>query len=187
MSNSKPVWLLDVDGVVNRYFARPQEWDEDARYGHAFHTVGGMTMNVYWGVPVVEFINAAAEFVDVVWLTSWGVTANTELVPMAGLAGPFPVGSVLAGLPSPDPGVSFLGHKVDVVLELFTETAGNGGEPLFGGRRVVWSDDELSADVRGGVSVAFGDRVGDVLFVRPGYHVGLTPQHLNQIRSFVGF
>lgn len=69
MENVKPVWLLDVDGVIN--VDRIGEWDTTLTTGRA--VADGESYRMRWVPEVVDFIRDTAEAgrVRVVWCTTW--------------------------------------------------------------------------------------------------------------------
>ncbi len=145
---SRPLVLLDVDGVLNAVpvRARQHAWP-DYRTGSA--TAEGRSFRITWSPTVVAAVRSWQELADVLWLTTWGHDANASLrhlldlpeLPVAGtydtVAGaPDAVGEAHAALApaAPDP-LTGRWWKFDVVRTLLRS------EP---DRRVVWLDDDLA-------------------------------------------
>lgn len=82
---NRPIFLLDVDGVINCFPARIPRRDRPAP--DALHTfeADGFPINVR--LTVVSWLQELAQSgrVDIRWLTTWGHNANHSLVPHLGL------------------------------------------------------------------------------------------------------
>lgn len=143
---SRPLVLLDVDGVLNALDAGPA-W-HDWQVGDA--VADGRTYRIRWSPSVVSRVLRWTEVAQVQWLTTWGHDANRSLrhlltmpeLPVAGTHGGGAErqardGSAAAHADlapaAPDP---LLGRwwKFDVVQRLV------GADPQ---RLLVWIDDDL--------------------------------------------
>ncbi len=85
---ARPVWFLDVDGVLN-------SWDAPSpRRFPGYRTLDVQTPHGAFPVVhhpgIVDALVALTDVVDVVWLTSWGAAAADGLAPAIGLP-EFPV------------------------------------------------------------------------------------------------
>lgn len=165
--SSKPVWLLDVDGVVNCWPApsflqlvQSQDWDDAVVRGH----------KIWWSRALVSFINEVASAVQPVWLTTWGRGAADLLAPRLGLPD-FPVIEDQTG--DTDPNLQW--WKLQRVEEL---RAWLGPD-----RSMVWTDDHAHDGIRAECKSALGE---NSLLLQPESNPGLTPLHCAAIKEFVG-
>jgi hypothetical protein len=180
--HERPVWLLDVDGVLNAATGTPDETAWPAwRTGRA--TAAGGRWQITWAPPVIEAIRRIHDTgsVDVLWLTTWEDAANESLAPLLGLP-ELPVASRARG---GDPGRAAHGFtttraaarnrwwKLDVARRVLDP------EPY---RPLVWTDDDLSwePDARAWAE----QRPSPTLLVAPATDVGLTAEHLEAIEEF---
>jgi hypothetical protein len=83
VTNPKPLWLLDVDGVLNvgrrKNTRPPHSWPADSWVdftGYDAPSASSWPMRV--ARPVVDFINSVItdDLADVAWLTTWRDSAN---------------------------------------------------------------------------------------------------------------
>ena len=120
---SKPLLLIDVDGVLNPFTAQvvPEGFSE--------HRLNGMRvlLSARHGIWLREL---SAEF-DLTWATTWEEDANTVIAPLLGL-------SELPYIRFSPPDPTYEGYT----LKLPDVIAFVGDRPL------AWVDDDLSADVR---------------------------------------
>lgn len=169
-----PVWLLDVDGVVNACARNrpPKAWPHD-QWLHARVTADGHTWPIWAAQPVIEFIRRThvGGYAEVRWHTTWqGFTDGLE----AALG--------LPQLPTQEaPEFVEQGEslkrgewwKWPAVRRLLDE-----GGPL------VWTDDDAGSELTDPQKMQL--LRDDVLMISPWVHVGLTPHHLGQISEFLG-
>jgi hypothetical protein len=174
-SAAKPVWLLDIDGVVNALARSPVEgsWPADAWLQRVVTAdipdAGRMVLPIFTAQPVLDFVAqvAAAGVADVVWHSTWRSAAVTDLAPALGLP----------ALP------------ISVAPEWTDRPAGTwwklpaAERVVASGRPLVWTDDDIAA---------LPDQVAelaarpDTLLISPDPRTGLTAQHLRAIAEFVG-
>jgi hypothetical protein len=185
----RPLWLLDVDGVLNAVAKRPDRgvW-RDWRHGRA--TADGVEWPIWFSPTVTGTVARLHEsgVVEVRWLTTWGVHANGELrellgVPELEVAGEPPHvtgdhgaeshGQAVAREEPDDAKVSW--WKLEAVQRTLID------EPE---RPVIWTDDDLGSERD---AVAWVERhVPRRLLLSPRPDVGLTPRQLRAIRSYCG-
>lgn len=118
---SKPLVLLDVDGVINDFELIGEEtgrWDSHVIVSHGYHVVIPDYMP-----KVIQHICARAE---VHWCTTWRDRANEEIAQHLGI-GPLPV--VDDGTDS-----RYVDWKAAAAYDLADEALRNG-------RRVLWIED----------------------------------------------
>ena len=129
--NLRPIWLLDVDGVINALCA-PKTWDEH-KEGIA-HLDDG-SYKICWSeelIRAIELINK--EDVEVRWLTTWGHYANEVLRPLVNLEEEFPVQAepvYASGYGGASLSYTTFDWKYMAVLEVLEE-----------GRPIIWTDDD---------------------------------------------
>ncbi|MEU7870807.1 HAD domain-containing protein [Dactylosporangium sp. NPDC049140] len=156
-----PVWLLDVDGVIN--VRRPQ-WHAQPHHGTAFSA--GMGWRMRWAPQLIARIRALHRTgaAEVRWCTSWCAEADQ-------LERLFRLPAFGRAFPDETPGD---GRKLAAARAVLAE-----------GRRLIWTDDaevpvpqeepELYSELTAG---------GHALLIRPHERDGLRPAHLDQIEAF---
>jgi len=159
---TKPVWLLDVDGVVN---ALEPGWSGPPRRGYA--SSGGHEYRIRWAPALVARIRALHEsgVVDICWCSTWCVDAD-QIENLLGLpplqrAWTVDVNGLAASL-----------AKLEAARAV-----------LASGRRLVWTDD-LEVPTSGQVyeELTAGGRA---LLITPVSRRGLQPEHLDLIEAFL--
>ena len=156
-----PIWLLDVDGVINT--SRPG-WGEAPQHGTAYADGVGYTLR--WAPALISRIRDLHRdgTVEVRWCTTWCAYAD-QLEYLFGL---------------PKLGRAFTGDINGHAASMAKVAAAR--QVLADGRRLIWTDDaevplygelhdELTAD-------------GRALLIRPRGSVGLQPEHLDQIEAW---
>ena len=170
----RPVWLLDIDGVVNA-LGRGSVlgiWPEQAWLGAVVRAMiprrGPMVLPIMAARPVLDFVAEVvrADAVEVRWHSTWREAAVTELAPVLGLPD-IPV-SVAPEWTDPPPGVWW---KLPAAQRV-----------VAAGRRLVWTDDDLAVlgDGLGSVSAS-----PDALLLSPDPRTGLAAADLDRIRRFL--
>ena len=185
-SPSRPLVLLDVDGVLNAVAGHLSSAWDDWRSGVA--TAEGRTFPIHWSPTVVQAVRSWLDVADVHWLTTWGHDANASLrhllelpeLPVAGTydepaeGAPDREGATHAAVApaAPDP-LTGRWWKFDVVRRVVRN------EPA---RPIVWIDDDLTAqdDVR-----EWMRREASCLLVAPSPFSGLTPANLSSIDAYL--
>lgn len=162
----KPIWLLDVDGVLNAYEeAAPilRDWDD----WQEFIARG---FPIRYSPAMIARILALHESgaVEVRWLTTWGHFANEDLQPLG-----FPEFLVAAEMPFRDR----LGWwKLPVAQDLF-----------YQGRAVIWTDDEISnspSTIEWMRQVADSQRANDLVMYSPPFGA-LSHRDIDDIEKWV--
>lgn len=82
--STKPLLLLDVDGVVNAFAPRRPHVVRKAQTGRTNKGLP-ITYTLHFDNEVAAMIETLQDHFDVVWCTMWNHAANTELVPMLGI------------------------------------------------------------------------------------------------------
>lgn len=168
-----PVWLLDIDGVVNA-LARGQVRDSFPPEQWSQHVVeadlpglGRMHLPILVAQPVLDFVAGVVESgrAEVRWHSTWRTAAMTDLAPMLQLP-PIPI-SIAPEWTQRPPGWWKLPAAQRVVAA---------------GRRLVWTDDDLAGhgDELGGL-----DESTRALLISPNPDSGLTQAELDAIDAFL--
>lgn len=175
-----PIWLLDVDGVLNalpwrtrRFQKEPLEpaWPDYTQCRS--DTDGGDRYVITYSPTLMKAIRELHESgaVEVRWLTTWGRGANFRLNKQLGLPE-----FAVAG--EPDIISGFAGAPAHHWWKLDDARRAHAAEPH---RPFIWTDDDLAAvkDAR--------DWAGDngVLAIATDDRSGITPHDLERITNFV--
>lgn len=159
----KPVWLLDVDGVVNA--PRPP-WP--GRISKSFAVADGQKFEMRYASGLVDRIRAVHEegLAELRWCTTWNPWAD-QLESMWGL----PVlARTAADIPS--------GPAGDLVKHSIAANICGSGSPL------VWTDDTAIPSLPVGHPAKMVRH--DVLLVAPNARAGLSPLDMQAIDTFLG-
>lgn len=159
-----PIWLLDVDGVINAVTA------DGIGYKKLRAESSGRGFLIHYRQCVIDFINRvqADHLAEVRWLTTWCDDAAKNLAPAVGL--------VECSVESSDyPGHGAVWWKAITAKRLME------AEP---DRAFVWTDDDL----------AYANRLGELkwmkgrdkhLLISPDTRRGLDDSHLLDIEVFL--
>lgn len=162
----RPVWLLDVDGVVN---ARHPAWDQPYAQGHAF--VDGVTYRLQWAPALTRYIKAVHKrrAAEVRWATTWvdHVHQVERLLRLPAFHTAF------RGLGT-SPAVSAPERKIDAALHVVEVER----------RPLIWTDDDAIPPA-GEVRRRLEEAGVPVLLLAPDPFEGLTPRHLDVIDAFL--
>lgn len=165
----RPLWLLDVDGVLN---ANKPGW------GGAPHRrdilADGVFWKIRWAPALATRIRALhrSSLVEIRWATSW--IGNT-----APLAAALALPDFEPAYPNPAPGQAHTDLHNDC-------KQGAAFAVLCSGRRLIWTDDEAIPAI-GPLADALADAVqaGGALAIAPRPNRGLQPGHLDAIEAFI--
>jgi len=163
---NKPIWLLDVDGVLNALDKRSKDWPH-------YETPVCRGYVIRYAPALIERMDAlvAADKVEIVWLTTWWDNiihlpfTNWHGYRVANTEDEYNAFRKFSG--------SYDWWKRPVAQRLYTP-----------GQKMIWTDDDLAFDR---VSVEWVKSVyPDVLGISPNTNHGLTPAHLDTIEAFLG-
>ena len=190
-----PVWLLDVDGVLNAVAEKPDPsvWPR-GEWVRGFARAGRETWPILASEAVLAFVRDVHErgLAEVRWHTTWGEWARGELTDLLGLPD-FPVQCSRVA-----EGSAFTGGGGTPARVVSSEPAGfvTGWWKVPAARhvlevekrRLVWTDDEIASEFGrvGGHRIPVG-RGQRSLLISPREGLGLTRRHLREIGEFVGF
>lgn len=179
-----PVWLLDVDGVINAISKNPDGsvWPRD-RWTKTEAVSGGTAWPILAAQPVLDFIAKTHESgrAEVRWHTTWqqdalALGAQLGLPEFAVQDCPefYPERQLVAGAAP----VAVRGTWWK--LPAAERVVGEEGRPL------IWTDDDIRSELEWRGRDRSLHALGRVLTVSPPTHVGLTPKHLRLIDEFIG-
>ena len=167
MTNSKKIWLLDFDDVVNGNPSTQELWPGLWRYATVEVPSLRHPLPVWYSQVVVDLIASAVDRgIDVRWLSTW--CGHTQLLPAAMRGLPelpwidFKRWSSSAGYYKARAAVDYCGDEADV---LWTEDEGSV------------TDGMVATEWRQG-------RSGPVTVINP-LGPGLTPGHVEQIEEWI--
>lgn len=124
---TKPLILLDIDGVVNAAGRKGRYW-KDAKTIPSLEAIypdgSSKKFQITYSPTVVKAINRWSEVAEIKWLTSWDERADTYLGPALG------INKLGVGRASEDV------FKLDAVVEWAKSNPG---------RAIIWIDDQLSS------------------------------------------
>lgn len=162
-ADSKPIWLLDVDGVLNLFGSAPAAWGDTEQF-----TANGYPIT--WSPKMLARIteihgNGLAE---VQWLTTWGHYANAYLAHRFGLS------QLTVAL---EPPRDIYRYPFDEWWKLPAVR-----EAYDAGNTVLWTDDDIPyyPEVRDWLKTTDAERI---LTVAP--TDGLLPEHLDVIERWL--
>lgn len=177
-----PVWLLDVDGVLNAVTPAPDPtvWPR-AAWLDTSATADGARFPICAARPVLDFLSEVhvAGAAEIRWHTTWQHDAVTTLAPALGLP-------ELPVQPAPEfhapAAVGYGGLARGPAWWKLPAAERVVGEER---RALLWTDDDLMFE-RGTAGLGAVDRCADRLLISPQTSLGLTPRHLREIRAWLG-
>ena len=172
MTDLQPIWLLDIDGVINAAaeMAPRNVWPESEWVGTEARDEHGRLFPLLAARPVLEFIRAVHESdrAEIRWHTTWQEAANN--VADAFDLPHFPVQPAAEWPPTPDLEVWW---KLPATRRVVAE-----------GRPVIWTDDDTSFHVSRPARAKLAGRT-PMLVISPNVRAGLSKRHLRRIESFL--
>lgn len=157
-----PVWLLDIDGVVNA--TRPgwscAPWTTTV-------AVAGRELRLRWAPQLIYTIRtlSVCALAEVRWCSSWGSQASIvqdamDLPPLGNALPEIPIGQTVQHA------------KLQAARDVLQQ-----------GRRLIWTDDEV-VPAPGTASHRLLHVPGRTLLIRPTPRKGLLPEHALRIIEF---
>lgn len=179
----RPVWLLDIDGVVNALAPRvppdrSDRWSDGVWREHVVHTDvagrGRVALSILVAEPVLRFVTAVHESgaAEIRWHSTWGDAAITALAPALGLPA-----FELSEAPE---------WAAQAAMWWKIPAARHVAES---GRRLVWTDDQLALyrdDPLCADELAALERWDGALLIAPQPRTGLVAADLDRIAAFLG-
>lgn len=176
--DSRPVLLLDVDGVINAISNNPDRtlWPDELWRRHQVTDLEGNTWPILAGQPVLDYLSAVHEqgLAEVRWHTTWRANAKLRLAPVLGLPD-WPVAE------SP----TWLLTQRDQAGRWW-KTATARRVVQIEGRRLIWLDDAIAFEKTWPNSEIHAVLIGDVLAVSPTQALGLNRNDLREVDAFLG-
>lgn len=170
-----PVWLLDIDGVVNAATMKPDRnvWPAD-QWRELKVDVRGHRLRVLVADPVLAFVRQVhdEQLAEIRWHTTWQDDAAA-----------FAQACDLPHLPVQDcPEFS----RLDRTRRWFKLAAAER-ILMHECRDLLWTDDDLAWEMRraGARAVTLMRQVARIELISPSPLTGLTPKHLRKIETFL--
>jgi hypothetical protein len=161
-----PVWLLDVDGVVN---ARRPQWEQPFSQGHAY--VDGVTYRLQWSPVLTKYIKALHKqrVVEVRWATTWvdHVHQVERLLHLPAFRTAFHGLGTAPSVAAPE-------RKLLAALDVVEREQ----------RPLIWTDDD-AIPVMGAYRRRLEESGVPVLLLAPDPYEGLGPHDLERIDAFL--
>lgn len=170
----KPIWFLDIDGVINVPPPYSDNGPDNNEIQYATHPEWTKVMiGVYpimYAHRVVDFINRMhrSGLIRVEWLTSWNQTAVTDFAPAVGLD-VFPVAD--------SKGSEFI-YPVENWWKY------KAVEAVAGSRDFIWTDDDLRTGFAESLERKNREAGLESLVLAPHPSRGLNHLHLKSIEEF---
>lgn len=159
----KPVWLLDVDGVLN---ASSPGWGQVPKSGTAF--AEGYPYKIVWAPRLIDRIIKIHELdlVDIRWCTTWCDLIGT-IETLMGLP-------VFPCEPVPTQGLTQQA-KIDAAVRVVASN-----------RPLIWTDDNaIPKRGQAGWDTRFNHPPAGHLFIEPNEHEGLQLIDMQDIQRFI--
>lgn len=152
---TKPLLLVDVDGVLNVFYASHRQDLEE-------HTA--LKYTIYTSPKFGEWLLSLTDLYDLVWATTWEDDANKWISPLVGLPSDLPV--IHMGSKNFD---NFGTWKLPNIQKYVGEY-----------QAFAWLDDDLWEDADNWVK----SREGKGLLIRVNPMTGLTERHIEMLREW---
>lgn len=170
----RPLWLLDIDGVVNALATAPvpEIWPEHDWVQRLVITEipdrGRMTLPILAARPVLDFVADVHRRgrVEIRWHSTWRTAAVTAFAPALGLPSTIPISVAPEWTDRP-------------VLQWWK--LGAAERAVAAGRTLIWTDDDLRVYTDEAERLASPGN----LLIAPHGDTGLTPDDLHRIATFL--
>lgn len=177
-----PVWLLDIDGVINAISRKPDTsvWPRD-QWATGSAECDGQEWPILWSRPVVDFIREVHESgrAEVRWHTTWQHEA-TNLAALVGLpAMPVAEASEYADQ------ATHAAHAIADGRPSWWKLAAAERVVRDERRPLIWTDDDIRFELRRYDMDAGMRAHAPVLAISPNQYTGLLRKHLTQIETFI--
>lgn len=187
-----PLWLLDVDGVLNavnllqdlKALEENTSWPDYCEGRAESGRSPGHTYNIIWSPTLIKRITALHESgtVDIRWLTTWETRAQTEIAPLLGLphfelAGQRDLAAEHRQLTTGGDTPGDYWWKLPLARAAVVDTPD---------RRLIWTDDDLTS-VPEAVQWArqrWENGGGQACLVMPRWELGISPNQMDVIEAF---
>jgi hypothetical protein len=167
--SDKPLWLLDIDGVINAYSYKNRPNRKEKIFSeytqYSVPSNHGMFYEFWVAQELTQKITEIHESktVEIAWLTTWQSEANKNVASTLGLP-TFP-------LAAQNNRLAYSPWKKEAALEA-----------LELNRPIIWSDDdEIDKECK---SLFKADELEHLLVI-PNPSLGLTPTHIEKIELFI--
>jgi hypothetical protein len=161
--NSKPIILLEVDGVINMIGSNKKIWNDTKSI---LIQSSSDLYNVIYSPSMVKSINKWNTIGEVRWLTSWNDYANINLSPSIGLD-KFKMGRTIEQYENNE-------EKLDSATRISKE--------LDKDQLIIWIDDNMNLWKNQDKMIKFYNRP-NTLLICPNH--GLTPEHVKLVDTYL--
>lgn len=180
--SERPVWLLDIDGVINACSKKPDRsvWTADEwQTGRA--EAEGRSWPILWSKPVVDFIRNVHESgqAEIRWHTTWQHWA-ANLATLVGLP-EFPI----AEAPEMDDKPGYVAKAIRESRSWWWKLPAAERVVRDEKRPLIWTDDDITWSLCGYDVDAKLRAYAPALLVSPQETLGLTKKQLRQISDFL--
>lgn len=179
-----PVWLLDIDGVVNACTRKPDRsvWTaEEWKFGRA--TNGSGSWPIWWATPVVDFIHNVHDrgHAEIRWHTTWQEDA-AAIADLVGLP-MFPVAKApeFYERGSTEAAAAIREDRARTWWKLPAAERVVREE----GRPLIWTDDDITWSLASYDTDAELMAYAPTLLVSPQENLGLTKKQLRKVSDFI--
>lgn len=177
MTDDRPVWLLDVDGVINVVAAGDHSSSWPRQAWRRIASINGWPILV--ATPVLDFLRLVHELdaAEIQWNTTWQHDAPRCLAPALDLPD-WPVAEER----------DFAAEHDSYLLSEWSWWKLHAAQQvvLTEERRLVWTDDDIDHERRSNDALSELLMSERVCAISPSPYRGLTPQHLTRIAQFLG-
>jgi hypothetical protein len=165
VNEKRPVWLLDVDGVINMIGSKQSRWPGPMRRAD----VCGYPIR--WSPALVDAVNTVhrSGMCEVRWATTWIEGGAVDRL------------AETLGFDYFETAYTRFPHEVHDEAKMRAAV-----RVLAVGRRLVWTDDEVVPLTAADRVALLGPDDGRWLTIRPGQSRGLGPKDLAVVASFLG-
>jgi hypothetical protein len=188
----KPLWLLDVDGVLNavNVIEDLQALEQDTNWPD--YQVGradggrrpGHTFQIIWSPTLVKrmVVLVEADLVEIRWLTTWEGRAQTEIAPLLGLPH-----FELAGERNFEAEYRAYSDRANVGDYWWKFPIARAAVEDTPQRALIWSDDDLPAipEASEWARERWKNGGGQACLVSPRFDLGISPRQMEAIEQFI--
>lgn len=184
MTASTPVWLLDIDGVINAASKKHPSmgWGADAWIEGKAHC-DGRGWRILAATPVIEYLRQVHESgtAEIRWHTTWQASAQAvaDLLDLPR----WPI----ADAPEFENQGTYVAKAICDGMSQWWKLPAAERVILDEKRPLIWTDDDIHRELWRPSDLLWMQDAppGSILLVAPSTATGLLPKHLRQIATFI--